>query len=262
MSTQKQRCRDLEPLFTCYVDEEAAPADRASVEAHLQACPPCRERVAGERAARGVLRARRADLRGCASAELRTRCAAQRAAASARRGLFSRRALLPLSMAATLVLAIAGVLLFGLGSEVEALAAQLTVDHMKCFQFGPTSAGLDANIAGREWEAKYGWPLKVPPPATAERLELIGARRCLSSKGGVAHLLYRWRGQPLSVYVLNKPVASIAGREQGGSMFQSAEKLGEQTIVWSKGRRTYAVVARAPALDLMHVAHYVRQSAE
>jgi anti-sigma factor RsiW len=259
----KKRCRDLEPLFTSYVDGEAASPERETVEAHLEKCPPCRDRVAGERIARDVLRARREGLRPCASDTLRSRCWAQRADGRGHgAGMPTRRTLVRLSLAATLLLAVAGLVVFGLGSEVEALAAQLVIDHKKCVHFTPASASLDATAAGRDWEARYGWPLKVPATATAERLELVAARRCFSSKGGAAHLIYRWRGQPLSVYVINQPIEDLRDRVHGDAMFESVEKLGEQTVIWSKGTRTYAVVARGPTLDLMHVAAYVNEAAE
>jgi anti-sigma factor RsiW len=261
---QKPKCRELEPLFASYVDGEAASPDRANIEAHLEKCPPCRDHVAGERIARDVVRARRQGLRGCASDALRARCVAH--STSTRHGrraaILSRRTLLPLSLAATLLLAVGGLVIFGLGSEVEALAAQLAIDHKTCVQFAAGSATLDASAAGRDWETRYGWALKVPATTTAERLELVAARRCFSSKGGAAHLIYRWRGQPLSVYVINESLEDLRSRAHGGALFESIEKLGEQAVIWSKGERTYAVVARGPTPDLMHVAAYVSQAAE
>ncbi len=89
----KPRCQELETLFASYVDEEAAPTDRAAVETHLQTCPPCRDRISSERAARDVLKARRAGLRPCASQALRTRCASQRVVQPVRGGVLTRRTL-------------------------------------------------------------------------------------------------------------------------------------------------------------------------
>lgn len=261
----KPRCQELESLFASYVDNEAAPPERASVDAHLRACPPCRDRVAGERAARDVLRARRAGLRPCASNALRTRCAAHRLASAARGGVLTRRAWVPLSLAAAVLLAVGGALFFA-GNSVEVLAAQLAVDHMKCFQFVPDrSAVIDPLAEGRKWEAGFGWPLKVPASAASEQLELLGVRRCLSSEGRIAHLMYRWRGQPLSVFVLNSRVkgARDARPESADpALDESLKTMGEQAVIWSRGDRTYAVVARGPVPDLQQIARYVRQAAE
>ena len=258
----KPRCQELEPLFASYVDEEAAPPDRAAVESHLTACPPCRDRLAGERAARDVLRSRRAGLRPCASNALRRRCAAHRVEPAARGGVFTRRAWVPLSLAAAVVLAVSGTLFFA-GNTVEVLAAQLAVDHLKCFQFAPnrSAPAIDPIAEGRRWEAGYGWPLKVPPSVNAEQLELIEVRRCLSSEGRVAHLMYRWHGQPLSVFVLNSRVRGGADTH-AAEIVASTAKLGEQTIIWSRGDRTFAVVASGPASEVQQVARYVRQASE
>jgi anti-sigma factor RsiW len=256
------RCRDLEPLLTPYVDGEAGSADRATVDEHLDRCPPCREGVTGERAARDVLAARRTELRASASEQLKKRCAAcltvsaPAGAASARRWT-PRRSLLPLSMAATLILAVAGALFFGLTNSVEALAAQLAVDHVKCFQFAPDPSGrVDALALGQQWTSTRGWHLKVPDSSPAEHLELLTVRRCASTEGLTAHVMYRWKGAPLSVYVLNnnEPRAPARGR--------FVEKLGQDAVIWSERGRTYAVVARAPRAELEPVVQHVRQMAE
>src|SRR4051794_35370449 len=101
------KCRDLDPLFAPYADGEAAADDRAAVEAHLQRCPPCRERVAEQRPVRAALGATRPTLRACASEHLRARCAAHAHAAGIARPPATRaravRRWIPLSLAATLI---------------------------------------------------------------------------------------------------------------------------------------------------------------
>src|SRR5262245_51556199 len=128
------KCRDLDPFFAPYADGDVATGDRASVEAHLERCPPCRDLVDIQRSVRGVMVARRAALRPGASETLRARCAEHaRASAPAPPSVISRvtsRRWVPLSLAATLLIAIAGAFLFNLNDNVEALTAQLTLDHM------------------------------------------------------------------------------------------------------------------------------------
>lgn len=249
------KCQDLEPLFTPYVDGEGPPGDRASVEAHLDRCPPCRERLAGERAAREVLTARRSGLRTCASAHLRARCAAHARRDSARFPGLSRR-WVPLSLAATLLLAVTGAFMLGLNEPVEALAAQLTLDHVRCFQFAPERlAHVDPASAGRDWAAAQGWSLQVPASSAATQLELLGVRRCLLSGGRVAHLMYKWRGEPLSVFVVPRMVRTGPQRDE------IVEKFGHEAIVWSTGERTYVVLARGSPSDLDPVVGYVRANA-
>ena len=160
-------------------------------------------------------------------------------------------------MVATLALAVAGVFLWGLGGSVEALGTQLAADHVKCFEFAsPATIIPDARSLGREWAQARGWAVKVPESAAAEQLELLGIRRCISSEGRTAHIMYKWRGQPLSVYVLNSQHPRV------GPSPQLVERLGQEEIIWSKGDRTYAVVTRGHPSDIEHVALYVQRSAE
>ena len=107
-------------------------------------------------------------------------------------------------MAATLLLAVAGVFFYGLRGGGEALAAQLVSDHVKCFEFAPAPTLLpDAQALAREWLTTRGWNLKVPAGQSSEQLQLLGVRRCISIDGTTAHVMYKWRGEPLSVYVVN-----------------------------------------------------------
>lgn len=253
------KCQDAEALFAPYVDGEAAAPDKVRLDAHLQACPPCRDRVAGERSAREIVRARRAGLRPCASSALRTRCAAHCARTAARGGVLTRRALVPLSLAAALLLAVSGVLFFA-GNHVEVLAAQLAVDHVKCFQFAPDRGAVDPIAEAGKWERVYGWPLKVPATSAVQDLQLLGVRRCVSSEGRVAHMMYRWRGEPLSVFVLNSRAG--AADDPGAGIEASIRRIGEQAVIWSRGDRTYAVVARGEAAAVQQVARYVRKVSE
>jgi anti-sigma factor RsiW len=255
-------CRDLESLFAAYVDGEAGPGDCAALDAHFRACPTCRMRVAEERVVRDTVVAGRESLRACASAELRRRCEERCHAGRAALpgafgvGVLSRRSWVPLSMVATLVLTIAGVFVYGL-RETEALAAQLTVDHVKCFEFAsPPMLVPDAKVLSREWAEARGWAIKVPESAPGEQLELLELRPCLSTSGQTAHAMYKWRGQPLSVYFLNSEDPRV------GPVPRLVERSGQEAIIWSKGGRTYAVVTRGRPSEIEHVAHYVQRSAE
>jgi anti-sigma factor (TIGR02949 family) len=259
-------CREVESGLTAYVDGECAGSDRETIEAHLQACPSCRARVASERAAHELLRAKCQDLRGCAPEALRRRCSAQRTAALARKArkktFGGRRTWVPLSLAATLVVATGVFLLFGWGSSVETYAAQLAVDHLKCFQTVQSTTVDDAATLGQKWQASHGWPLRIAEASEPERLQLVGVRRCGSTKGRVAHIMYRWRGEPLSVYVLNDRIEAAADASEDPDAHDAVSRLGEQEIIWSNKGRTYAVVARAPLADLERVARYVRRRIE
>jgi anti-sigma factor RsiW len=230
-------CRELDLLCTRYVDGEAPPEQRAAVEAHISLCPPCRVRVAEERAAREVILARREGLRACAPERLRARCAAHRAAIGRRSSTVRQLAKwVPLSLAATLVLAIGGLFLYSAVNQVEALAAQLAVDHMKCFQVEATPQ--DPAIAASQWVAANGWPVQVPASAPDRNLEFISLRRCLVTEGRTAHMMYQWRGQPLSLFIVPETM------HDGRPAERIVDKFGHEAIIWSSNDRTYVVMAR------------------
>jgi len=257
-------CRDIEPALASYVEGECPLPECSRVDAHLDACPVCRTRVAGERAARELLQARRDQLRGCAPARLRERCASA-CAKGPHPAVLSASAFrwMRWPLAATLLLVAGLVGALFLGNTVESYAAQLAVDHVKCFTLPPDAARESAESLARSWEARQGWPIRIAPAASGERLDLLGVRRCGSTRGRVAHVLYRWRGQPLSVYVLNGHLPGAADvSEVDHHPHAAVKRLGEQEIIWSDRGRTYAVVARASVSDLQHLAGYLRQQME
>jgi anti-sigma factor RsiW len=113
-------------------------------------------------------------------------------------------------------------------------------------------------LVGRTWLQTSGWPLKVAASSPSEQLQLLGIRQCGSSRGRVAHVFYKWRGEPLSVYILNHRF----DRASDASDDHDFNRLGEHEIVWTARERTYAVVASRRVTDLQHAAMFVRRSVE
>jgi anti-sigma factor RsiW len=253
-----RRCRDLDERLTPYVDGEAGPDERRRVDEHLTACPPCRDHADAERVARTVIHEHRDELRCCAPERLRQRCEAHSAGDPRQSSSVLRQPSsvlhrwVPLSLAATLVLAVTGVFLFGVNSGVQALATGLALDHAKCFQFkGDTSKAADADALDRRWEHEQGWPIVLPPSATDAQLRLLTVRRCLSTDGRVAHAMYLWRGKPLSVFVL--PHATRADRV--------LDTMGREAAIWSANGRTYAVLADGHPSEFQDIVNYVKTHA-
>ena len=238
-------CRDVEPLKAPYVEDEGAPAERSRVDAHLKKCGRCRDEVAVERAARDVLVARRDELRSAAPEVLKRRCAAHAAScsgpvATARVPLYRRW--VPMSLAATLVLAVAGVFMFGLTEKAQALAFQMTIDHVKCSRLAGDGAHIDSAVEEQRWAATYGWPIRVAGKVAGstqgqDAPRLRDVRRCAVTDGRVAHLIYDWKGHPLSVYVL--PSVVVKGAKE-------VRQFGHDAVLWSQNGRTYVVLARGP----------------
>jgi anti-sigma factor (TIGR02949 family) len=262
MADRIKSCADLDERLTPFVDDEATPDERAAVGAHLGKCPPCRKHADDERTARDLVREHRSGLCPTAPASLRARCDRLRQglggdarADNVARGSFAAvmRKWAPLSVAATLVLAVAAVFLLGLNDGAEALAASLALDHVKCFKVSAPATTADAVVESRLWEQKQGWPVVIPPTAPAEELQLVDVRRCYSTEGRAAHLMYKWRGRPLSLYVLPQDT----GRQR------VLRKIGQDAVIWSANQRTYAVVAseQTPAADLTRVVTYLKATA-
>ena len=93
----------------------------------------------------------------------------------------------------------------------KAVAAQLTLDHLKCFSLFEEPAGLSPAEVQTILKARHGIDLRLPAGKEAEGLTLVGGRRCLYLDGTVAHLLYRKDGVQVSLFVL--PIGREAGAD-------------------------------------------------
>jgi anti-sigma factor RsiW len=237
-------CREFDALVTPYIDGEATAAERALVDSHLAACPPCRHRTAAETAARETLRARLC--RPCAPDQLRARC---RAAAALQKGSgwLSRPHLTfrTLSIAAALILITGGVLLYGLTRLSPAvLAAQLTLDHLKCFAVYDPGTAVDPSVSEQRFERDHGWAVHLPR-VSVPGLQLLGVRQCFCAQGGAtAHAMYRLDGHAVSLYILPEVNRSSA----------SAEIFGHDAVIWSKSGNTYVLLEKQADAGLQQLA--------
>jgi anti-sigma factor RsiW len=248
-------CRRTVDRLTPYVDEALPPAERAEVEDHLNACPPCRVSAVKEEGGKTLLRERAGQLRAePLPPGLRTRCAAiARQHAAGHAASASPRRFVPAAISAALVL-VTAVALFTLATERSntLLAAQLTADHAKCFRaFPPPARGINAHAAEEQLASLYGWDIHVPPSSPADGVRLVGARRCLYGEGRVPHLMYDVNGQEMSLYVLE------------GTQREPADitAFGLRARIWSRGPSTFVLVSSASAGDLTRAIAYVQQEA-
>jgi anti-sigma factor (TIGR02949 family) len=233
-------CREIDPLVTPYVDGEATADERAVLFAHLSACPPCRERAEAEAAARDALRS--GVWRPCAPEQLRRRC---RLAATPMGRMISTHSISSLSMVAALVIVGGGVSVYGLTRFSPAvLAAQLTLDHAKCFAIHSSRDPIDAKSAADQFEHAHGWRLRLPQTPPADGLELVGVRQCFCGEGPAVHVMYRYQGQPLSLYVLHDTIRPPA----------STEAFGHDAVMWSKDGSTYVLLGTESTPVLEHLA--------
>ena len=241
------RCSDIDPLTTAYVDGEVPAADTLRVRGHIEDCPTCYRHVAAEQAARAVLRSRADTLVERAPERLRGSCAAAgRTGATGRRLPLLSRASWPMALAATLVLAVTAAIGYSVVAHpAHAVAAQLTLDHLKCFSLFEEPAGLKAAEVQAELKARFGFDVTLPDGTGDDGLTLVGGRRCLYLDGAVAHMLYR-RGQvAVSLFVL-PPGAKLSQTE--------VDVLGHTSVAFERAGRTWVVLARDARADIKKVA--------
>ncbi len=246
-------CQLIDPLVTPFIDDELGPVDQGRVARHVSQCPPCHSRVEAERQVRSLLKQRQASFRGeCAPVALRVKCATHCGLSSASRGGFRwRERVMPLALAATVVLGVAGgVLLYQAARAPRLLAAELVADHAKCFAepglaaAHPSAAVVDAALA------RFGWTGHVPEHLDQEQLELVGVRSCQYGGERVAHILYRHHDQPVSLFLVPKAVRPerIAGMS------------GHEYAMWQGDARTYVMVSREPRAEVERLASIVQPS--
>ena len=86
-------------------------------------------------------------------------------------------------------------------------------------------------------------------PVESSEFNLVDVRKCLYDDGDMAHVLCEWRGEPVPMFV----VPERAGRER------DLEIMRHDAVVWSKGVRGFALVARRGPVAIDEVARYVWQ---
>jgi anti-sigma factor (TIGR02949 family) len=243
-----------------HVDGSLQMSDQETVTAHLAACPACARDAALQMVVRRALRTHASSLTETAPDSLRARVAGLASpvvtqaagvvvpfpANVVRRATRRWTRVLPMTAAATLLLAVGAGLLSPTGTV---LAAQLTLDHLKCRAIASVSPGADPTHLGREWEQSWGWPVTVPGSRSDLDLSFVGLRHCLYHDGTMAHLMYDYRGHRVSLFVMPQRDA-VANR---------FALLGQRTETWSAGGRAYAVVADEGAGELGSIAAYFRQ---
>jgi anti-sigma factor RsiW len=248
-------CREVENRLPSYVDGLET-SSAAAIAAHLETCAACRELAHAQSAARAVLKARAAQLAPLAPPGLRTRILANTANQASEPVLAWSGRLTAFAAALMIVLTIGAVLLpVATVRSTAVLAAQLALDHLKCFTIEGDADGEPIPAAQAEATLKQEFDFAVTVPASlgAEKLELMAVRRCLYGDGRAAHVMYRLDGEPVSLFIipgLTRPAAEL-------SLF------GHDQVVWTAGDRTYMLIAPATSRSkLGRVASYLQNEAK
>lgn len=242
-------CSRIESLLPPYVDGEAGTRDAAEVERHLATCADCRAAVAAQRTTRAVLQARGRYLTPPLPPGLRTRITATlNPEARPAFGWLGRAA----AFAAAAVLVVAALTVFEFVSPQSNVlyAAQLAIDHVRCFVAErATTEPVEAAAMERTYAADYGWTVDVPPSNEAIGLRLIAARRCPFWLGQHAHALYRIGDHEVSLYI----------DRDGERPTDQLHVLGHREHIWQGGGNTYALIERGvPEAQLTQIAAYLQ----
>jgi anti-sigma factor RsiW len=244
-------CNQLEPLVTACIDGVATADERQTVDAHLEKCELCRQRADREGAVRTLMRTRSQLFRAEAPPGLTERC---RALSTSIPVAIERTTKWPLAigrlpMAAGIMLAIGAAIYALTASSTTTLAAQLTLDHLKCFTLtGDPNAPVQPAVVEAQLQDRYGWTVDVPGDSDANHLRLVGGRRCLYGEGTIAHVLYRHNGAPLSLFMLPADVRQS----------EIVEVMGHAAIIWSQNRRTFVLLGSEPRPEMEKIAGYIR----
>ena len=168
-ATPGRNCSALDPLVTPYIDGQLPAADAAAVVEHAAVCPPCRARIAAERAVRDLMRTHQHELQQPAPSTLHTRCAQLASGARAMPAPVIRRApltarLAPLALAALLVLIVGGAFLYRMTQiSTRVMAAELTADHLKCAVVNSIAGTEQASAAVESsMSRRFGWQAQLP----------------------------------------------------------------------------------------------------
>lgn len=237
-------CASIDPLITPYIDGDIGASERRAVEDHVLVCPPCYSRVAAERAVCELMRIKRTELAGdAAPSDLRDRCAALRhlpfaTPADSRSAKAWVARLVPFALAAGVFVAVGAASLYMFTDRSsQLLAAELAADHVKCFGMNSLlRMDADPSSAERQMMSTFGWHMPLADAASGAGMELLGARVCLYGRGLAAHLMYRRKGQPVSVFMI----------PEKASTKDVVEVMGHEAAIWTSGDRTFVLVAREP----------------
>jgi anti-sigma factor RsiW len=247
----KPNCRRICDLLVQYADGTLSDGERADVQRHLEACPPCRVIAGRECGARQLLRACADKLRAePLPPGLRSRCQAisSRSHASS---IWSRPSI-RFAIAALLIIVIGALFSVVTRHSDALLAAQLTADHVKCFALSrPDGMPVDAAQAERMLAQRFGLDVHVPPSSGEGAVDLINARQCLYADGRVPHLMYEAQGHNISLFVLEGETRAPA----------ELTAFGHHTRIWSRGGNTFVLVTPADPAAVAAAAGYVAREA-
>jgi hypothetical protein len=132
---------------------------------------------------------------------------------------------------------VTGAFSWATGRSSVLLAAQLTLDHLKCFVIDGDDHDhpMTTDAAQVTFHEQFGMDVRLPVPPAASAARLVSVRQCLYGEGWIAHALYRVDGEAVSLFVMDRGAASPA----------AIDAFGRHAEVLTRGATTYVLVAPA-----------------
>ncbi len=251
-SARDEDCSRVCERLTAFIDGALGKDAHTQVVGHLNECPSCANREREERGAATLLRRRAHALKDVPTPPgLRTRCAA--VATTQPAPVLARwPSMVPVALAVVLIAVTATALTkVGASRSNAVLAAQLALDHVKCFALfqSGTNRAADPVVVKAMLRDRYGWNVDVPASTSEADLRLDGARRCQYGDGPIPHVMYQAHGQNVSLFVLEGVTRTPS----------DVSVLGHRAKIWTRGRNTYVMVSSAAAGTLSDVVGYLQQ---
>jgi len=262
--TAAMDCTELERAVDAYLDGEFDDRERAEADAHLVACPRCRDLVERQGCLRDAVRARLREAMaapapaGRAPEALRARI--QDALAKTRRPLW-RRALAPLPVA-TLAAAAAGVafvLVTHAGPDL-ALVEEAVSKHHRSLPLEVSTASVGEGMIPAWFADKLDFN-PAPPHFAAQGVRVLGARLSHLREWPAAYIRYELPRGQAGLFIVDDPDGRFgaSGREVriGPRTVRLVAAKGYNVVTWRDAEIVYSLVSdldEAALYDLVRTA--------
>jgi anti-sigma factor RsiW len=256
-------CRDVRQLAESFVSQQLLLETSQRINAHLDSCAACRAEVQGLARLRAATRSAieaapsldsRPEFLSSLPAVVQAEAAQQSGRATSHR--------MWLAIAASLLLVVA----VGAGwrgwsvSRLTELVEAAVGDHRFCaLDFKLTEAPVTLEEAARRYDAVNRTIAAVEPPARAlsgGALEILERHSCVFNGRRFAHIVLRYRSQPVSLLVAHAPDPGVwqLGPPDDGTTALFPGGDGFQVVGFRGSRHMVFVVSSLESHDIQEVA--------
>lgn len=257
-------CPEVERIAELSLDGETDPTEQVELDAHLSACPTCRERYSVRSAyqsqLREKLRASSDELQ--APMALRSQvCTTLRIEEGSRPGRLgsSGRA-----VAACLAVATVGGLSLSFTKSSPGLSPEESVvKHSKNLPPEITTRGDEVDKVHRFFRRNLRYPINVPRPRQRS-VRLVGARLSNISNRDAAYVMYDDRGARISLFAYPNvgrlaPPRHFKRRRVRGRPVVVGKHRGYNVVAWKRGDVAYNLVSDVDSNELIELVDAVDQ---